>query len=165
MLRLGLAALLPLSFAGQAMALSCLPWGPTDAYLSADKAETRFSVVQGHLRFDEKLLPKVDWNHQEDTPAITSIPAHVTGKALNRTGFKAPFSQDLVLEVLCFGPWCAGAADGGDYLMFIEHRDDGLVLQVDPCGGYAFSVNSRKVQKQMRQCFNGGDCPPSDKGH
>jgi hypothetical protein len=40
-----------------------------------------------------------------------------------------------------------------------------LVLQVDPCGGYAFSVNSRKVQKQMRQCFNGGDCPPSDKGH
>jgi hypothetical protein len=153
---LALAAL-----AAPASALSCRPWTPVDAYLAAANASARYAVVQGHLKFDERRLPKVNWDRQGDTPPRTEIPARFTGKMLSRSGFDRPFSADVTLEVLCYGPWCASAVNGGDYLAFLEERGGRHVLQVNPCGGFGFSVNSRKVQRQILACHRGQSCKGS----
>ena len=93
MLRDVLAVVTGCLAAGPALALSCLPWGPQDAYLEADAAVASYVVVQGRLSFDESLLPKTDWEHQETTPRETRIPARVRGQALQRGGFLAPYKQ------------------------------------------------------------------------
>ena len=161
MLRHVLAVAMACVAAGPALALSCLPWGPQDAYLEADAATASYVVVEGRLSFDESLLPKTDWEHQEATPRETRIPARVQGRALQRGGFLTPYEGDVTLEVLCYGPWCSSAVDGADYVMFLEQRDGERVLQVNPCGGYAFDAQSGDAARAVLACHQGRKCKPS----
>ena len=160
MIRFVAPSLIAMFLASPAFALSCLPWGPTDAYLEAADSKSNFVVVDGDLTFDDTLLPKTDWAHQENTPAATNIPAHVRGQALSRAGYLTPFDADVTLKVLCYGPWCSGATDGGKYVMFLEQRDTGYELQVNPCGGFAFDASDGAAAKQVLQCHQGQRCKP-----
>ncbi|MFK7753226.1 MAG: hypothetical protein AB8B51_11830 [Sedimentitalea sp.] len=152
--------LLTLICAQPVWALSCLHFGPRDAYIEARDAPERYVVVTGTLRFDEKKLPKADPTHQH-APRNTRIPARFAGKALARGGFTQPFAQNITLEVDCYGPWCASAQSGQTYLAFLAQSDNGYQLSVNPCGGFAFAKPVPKVLRQMRTCFNGGLCPPT----
>ena len=149
--------------AGPALSLSCAPYGPTDAYLAADAAETPHVIVIGTLEFSERLLPKVDLKHQDRTPQHTLIPARLSGRLLGSAGFRQPFVQDITLEVLCYGPWCPVTRSGQIYLTFLQRTDEGYLLSTNPCGGFAFGTPSPRVLREVRTCFDGGNCPPSSR--
>jgi len=148
------------AMAGPALALSCLPQDIARTYAEADQADETYIVVRGVLAFDETALPVPDMSRQHEIPPDTEIPAHLTGHALMQDGFTKPFDRPIMLNVQCFGPWCAGATSGIAYLGFLEQRDEGYSLTVTPCGGFGFPEPSDRTLEQVQSCFRGGPCAP-----
>lgn len=144
-----------------AVALTCLPPDVVRAYHYAAEAEGAYIVVHGRLVFDEKRLPQVDWDRQQDTPPDTLIPARLTGHALSLEGFKTRFSRRITINAQCFGPWCAGAVSGAESLTLLERTESGYVLRLDPCGGMGFAEPSQGNLEQVVQCLRGKACEPA----
>lgn len=152
-----LFALLPLP----ALALSCMPYQVTDAFLDVAKAEDGYVPVLGQLSFDPDMLPKVDWNAQGDVPPKTLLPASFEGKAMTVRGVDLPFRTDVVLEVQCFGPWCPSPRPG-PVLAFLRKTSHSYVLETNACGGYLFGSPSDAQVQQVRECLAGRACAPSN---
>lgn len=146
--------------ASPAAALSCLPWGPADAYLHAAGSEHVYNVIAGELRFDEALLPKSHAENPNDTPPLTRIPAQLSGKMLEGRYFSKRVKVPVVLEVECLGPWCGGMASGEDLLLFAEQRGNELVIRAGACGGFAFG-DSSEARRQVIDCHRGKACEPA----
>ncbi|MGR3617572.1 MAG: hypothetical protein ACU0BB_16240 [Paracoccaceae bacterium] len=142
----------------KAVALSCLPWGVDNAYQEAEASKTTFSVVQGVLHFDETKLPVVDWDHQEDVPQNTRIPAIVQGRSMTSAGFTQCVDLPVTLEIQCAGPWCANAKSGREYVMFLEHKSDEKTLTANPCGSYFFDADGTDAAQQVLSCHKGQTC-------
>lgn len=142
-----------------AFALSCLPPDVAQSYIRAAEATEPYIVVRGQLSFDPARLPSTDMIPQRK-PAHTLIPARLTGQALTRSGFDQAFDRAITLDVQCFGPWCASAVPGIEYLGFLERRDGGYVLAVDPCGGMAHPEPTPAMLDQVLTCLQGGPCAP-----
>ncbi|SLN47970.1 hypothetical protein ROG8370_02095 [Roseovarius gaetbuli] len=138
MIRAALAGALCLT-AGPGLALSCTPPDVAKTYARAAKA---------------------DWQNQQAMPPHTPIAARITGQALSPTRFDHPFERDITLDVQCFGPWCAGAVPETDYLGFLEQRETGYVLALDPCGGMGFTNPTPEMLGRVKTCFQGGPCAP-----
>ena len=145
----------------QALALSCMPYGVTDAYLDAAESTETYLVVLGQLTFDEARLPTVDFNNQDATPPLTRIKGSISGVQLGRKGQRAAFTQDIDLHVQCFGPWCSQPSRG-QALAFLEKTPEGYVLATDPCGGFLFNKPTREQIQAVQQCLDGGTCEESD---
>jgi hypothetical protein len=143
-----------------ATALSCTPHSAEAAFLQAQADEARFVVVRGQLDFDAGKLPKVDYNDQGATPAMTRIKARITGQSLSRAGFSTPFDRQVTLAVACFGPWCAQPSSGGEVLAFIELHSDGDVIATNPCGGYLFGAPTPATLRSVQRCFADRSCKP-----
>ena len=144
-----------------ALALSCLPYGVTDAYRLAAKSEARYVIVRGTLRFDTALLPRPDPTGQSPTPPETEIPAEIEGVAIGPNGRREAARYKIRLVVRCSGPWCAQPS-GGDALAFL--RREGLrryVLEDDPCGAYLFSRPSASDMQAVQRCISLKPCPAS----
>ena len=141
-------------------ALSCLPWGVTDAYLAADAATDAYVPVIGTLSFDERLLPLARLKNQNDLPKDATIPATFSGQAMVRRGADVPFDTKVTFEVDCAAHWCGGA-QSGKVLAFLRKDGDNYTLTTGPCGGYVFSRPDRATIKQARQCLRGQTCTPS----
>ena len=148
--------------AGPGLALSCMAPDVAKTYARAAEADESYVVVRGRLTFDATQLPKTDWQNQQATPPHTPIAARITGQALSLTGFDLPFERDITLDVQCFGPWCAGAAPETDYLGFLEQRETGYVLVLDPCGGMGFANPTPEMLDRVKTCFQGGPCVLGD---
>lgn len=153
---LGLALIL----CGPAFGLSCLPPDVVRSYMRAADATEPYIVVRGTLSFDAARLPSTDMTSQRKPPH-TRIPARLTGQALTRQGFDQDFDRDITLDVQCFGPWCAAAVPGTEYLGFLERRDGGYVLAIDPCGGMAHPEPTPAMLEQVLTCLQGGPCAPN----
>lgn len=158
-LTVSLAAILPLP----AVALSCMPHSMEARYKQIAEAKEASVVVLGTLTFDAKLLPETDWDNQQKTPPQTNIPARIDGSALAKSGFNVSFQRDVVLSVLCYGPWCASAVSGGQMLAFVQKSPEGYVVSTNPCGGDVFTAPSPDMIRKVQQCFNGEDCSPADR--
>jgi hypothetical protein len=156
------AILLALSVAvpGPALALSCLAPDVARTYLQLDEAEERYIAVHGVLTFDASKLPKTDMQDQASTPDSTPLPAQLTGQSLSAEGFTTPFDRSITLDVRCFGPWCAGAASGAEILGFVELRDSGPVLTLDPCSSTSFPEPDEAMLNTAVRCMQGGACKP-----
>ncbi|MDC0658616.1 hypothetical protein N6L27_11455 [Leisingera sp. SS27] len=146
--------------AGPAAALSCLPWGPADAYLHAANSDRVYNVIAGELKFDESLLPQSHSDNPNDTPPLTRIPAQLSGKLLEGKYFSRRVSVSAVIEVECLGPWCGGMKSGADYVVFAEQRGQELVVRANACGGFAFDDTST-VRRQVLDCHRGKACEPA----
>ncbi|WP_259994978.1 hypothetical protein [Leisingera sp. M523] len=147
-------------FANSAAALSCLPWGPADAYLQAAKSDSVYNIIAGELRFDESLLPQSHADNPNDTPPLTRIPAQLSGKMLDGKYFSGRVKVPAVLEVECLGPWCGGMASGTDQVFFAEQRGQDLVIRAGACGGFVFADTS-EVRRQVLDCHRGKACEPA----
>ena len=144
--------------AGPALALSCLAPDVARTFTELDRAEETYVVVHGTLTFNEDGLPKTDWENQLDTPQSTVLPARLSGTSLTATGFTAPFDRSIDFDVQCAGPWCASAVSGTDVLAFVEFRDGGYVLSLDPCYGNGFFEPSEADVQSAVSCMKGGAC-------
>jgi hypothetical protein len=148
------------TLSGPALALSCMPPDVVQSYIRAAEAVEPYIVVHGQLMFDEARLPSTDMVPQTKPPH-TLVPARLTGQALTHTGFDQLFNRDVTLDVQCFGPWCAAAVPGIEYLGFLERRDGGYVLAIDPCGGMAHPEPRPEVLEKVLTCLQGGPCTPT----
>lgn len=156
-----LFALLTLLLPGAAQALSCLPHSVEGAFQEAQASDDRYIIVRGKLKFDASKLPKSHQAGQSATPDITRIPAQLIAKGLRDGAFSVPIRRRIMLEVECFGPWCARVPVGGEMLAFLkltEKVED--VIAVTPCGGFLFAGPTRKMIKAVKVCAAGGPCVP-----
>lgn len=142
--------------AGPGLALSCIKPEVSNSFREAVAATEDYVVVYGILKFDDRLKPKPDFTNVDG--GNVEIPARLEGKALNKSGFRADFAQDITLELACFGPWCGDAVSGVKYLAFLRQTGRKYVLTADPCGNWAFQDASRAQLEQARQCMR-GNCP------
>ena len=85
-------------------------------------------------------------------------PPRLTGQALTKGGFDQAFDRAITLDVQCFGSWCASAVPGTEYLGFLERRDGGYVLTVDPCGGMGHPDPTPAMLDKALECLQGGPC-------
>lgn len=154
------AAFVSAMSASPAAALSCLPWGPADAYLHAAQSDSVYNVIAGELRFDESLLPQSHSDDPNDTPPLTRIPALLSGKMLEGKYFSGRVNVPAVLEVECLGPWCGGMMSGADYVLFAEQRGQELMVRAAACGGFVFA-DTPDVRRQVLECHRGGACEPA----
>ncbi|MDD9741403.1 hypothetical protein PVW47_16590 [Marinovum sp. SP66] len=149
-----------LVWAAGAQALTCLPHDVAAVYQDARDSEDRYMVVLGRMGFDATRLPETDMTDQANTPPDTRIPARLTGDALSRAGFIHPYDADIVLNVQCFGPWCAGAQSGDPVLAFVNLDAASPEVTITPCGGFAFARPTPEMTEQVIACHTGGDCTP-----
>lgn len=148
-----LATLAPLP----ALALSCLPHSVEATYQRAAEAKESYVIVQGRLTFDASALPD-NGTGTINPPEETPIPAEISGKALSDGGFDVPFEQPLMLNVLCYGPWC-GSAEEGEVLAFLKRGANGTyMLESNPCGGDLFGSPKPAMVDKVIACFQGADC-------
>ena len=142
-------ALVPVS----AEALSCAPWSPAQAFERADASARKYSVVVGTFDFDASALPG------GASPARrTVVPAGLTGRALSRTGFSAPYSEKLRLEVGCALSWCGGVIPGEPYLVFVEQTGSGPVVELGPCATVVFPNPTPAVERDITRCLTTERC-------
>lgn len=147
-----------LLLASPALSLSCLPPDPVRDFIEAQGSDARWGIAVGRLNFDERRLPKVNWNRQTDVPPQTDLRAQMVGHALDARGFRTVFQANVTLRVLCFGPWCAEPRNGARYLAFIRHEDGKRVVQADPCGRWLYINPRRHDLDRLHRCFVGGPC-------
>ncbi len=140
-----------------AVALSCTPHSVQGAFLDASADKANYIVVRGKLKFDVRKLPKTG---QNTAPQLTRINAELSGFVLSRRGFKTPYNNSVILEVACFGPWCASAQEGGEVLAFVKQDAEGDVVATNPCSGYLFSTPTPKMIRAVKRCLTNKGCKP-----
>ncbi|MBV2359679.1 hypothetical protein KUH32_07830 [Thalassococcus sp. CAU 1522] len=148
---------------GPADALSCIRPDAARDFQQAVASEDIWIVVNGVLRVDETLLPRTDWQRQQDMPPQTDIPARLTGKSLGPGGFTRDFDRAVTLRALCFGPWCGAVADGTEYLAFLKREGTGYVMFADPCGGNSHREPTDDLRRTVAHCFQGKPCTPAER--
>ena len=139
--------------AGPATALSCLRPDAVRLFEQARDAKETFHIVKGRVTLLE--TPNLPDPNQKK-PAMTL--ARVDGAALSKSGFHATFSEGVLLEVPCLGPWC-GDPDGleGELIMAIEVSGDTRILRLGPCGGDQVQWD-QVAEDRILTCYLDGDC-------
>ncbi|UWQ13847.1 hypothetical protein K3556_13060 [Aliiroseovarius sp. M344] len=140
-----------------ALALSCMPYNAISAFQDAAKSSDDYVVVLGNLSFDEKHLPQVDWNRQEDVKPDNYLTGRIAGKSLTRSGFTNAFQRQIDINVQCFGPWCGGLSTGRT-LVFLKRKDRAYLLETNPCGGFAHGDPSNETLNKIEACMRGERC-------
>ncbi|WP_432448213.1 hypothetical protein [Aliiroseovarius marinus] len=141
-------------------ALSCMPYNAVAGFKDAAKSPDDYVAVLGKLTFDERKLPKVDWERQQDVKPDNHLTGRIEGKSLTRSGFDADFARDIDINVQCFGPWCGGLAHGVEHLVFLKREDGRYLLETNPCGGFAFGEPDRATLQKVKGCMQGKRCDP-----
>lgn len=156
---LTLLAFVTLPF-GPVLALSCMPYSSEQAFQDASDSPDRYIVVHGMLDFNPADLPLVDMTHQELIAPETLFGATLTGFSLTGSGFDARFVRQIRVNVQCYGPWCGSLTPGREHLTFLKREGGGYLLEINPCGGFAFANPSRALLGKIHECLLGADCEP-----
>lgn len=152
-----LAVLMPLP----ALALSCMPFGVTDAYLEADTSADAYVPVLGTLAFDPAAVPQVDWDKQSEVPQHTDIPSVFEGNALTQRGIDIPMRVDVTLEVGCAGPWCPSPKPGPVLAFLRKTEDAGYAVSIGACDGFLFGQPAPEQIGAVKDCLAGLSCRPT----
>lgn len=134
-----------------------MPWTHLHAWSDAQSSDRLYLILRGDLVFDERELPQTDWDDQAATPEATLINAFFSGYQLGRNGFLRPLQSDVILNVSCYGPWCASALSGEKYVVFAELIESDLVIETNPCGGFLFPA-SKDIEDDLIRCMRGERC-------
>ncbi len=134
-----------------------MPWTHLHAWADAQNSEKLYLILRGDLIFDERDLPQTNWDDQGATPAVSLIDAFFSGQQLGRNGFLRPLQTDVVLNVSCYGPWCASAVSGVTFIAFAEMVDGTLIIETNPCGGFLFPATA-EIEEDLTRCMRGERC-------
>lgn len=155
-MKLWVSSLLGATIAGPALALSCLPPDVATSFNEAAASDEEFVLVHGTLSFESETPPGSALPESE--PKTVQLPARLNGQALSSSGFDAEFSQDVTLELACFGSWCGSAEDGQEYLAFLSRDGSDHLMVVDPCYTWVFPDPTHDQLEQVISCAQ-GTCP------
>jgi hypothetical protein len=141
----------------QAFALSCIAPSVELSYAKAASSEESYLIGKGKLIFYQSLMPRSTVS--VDRPVeITRIPARVTGKAFDGTGFDQAFGVEVEMVVRCIQTWCPVITRDKEHLVFLRETETNYQLAIDPCGGTAFPEPTPEMVDQVLTCFKDKSC-------
>ncbi|MDD9921872.1 MAG: hypothetical protein OXQ92_06280 [Boseongicola sp.] len=148
-----LAAVLTISAAQSAIALSCLRPDAVRLFEYVRDADEPFYMVRGRIEITGPVSEPIQ-NSDKRAPT----PARLVGIALGKDSFSSPFDRAVTIEAYCLGPWC-GSAETEDVEMFfgVEIRDDELFVRIGPCGGDVVRWD-RDGERRLLNCYRDGQC-------
>jgi len=156
---LALAAALAAA-AGQAQALSCMQPDPVRTFQDAHAAPEPWVVLLGRLVYGTPPpIPDPMNLKPGQQPRVAAFPATFSGMGLSASGFDRPYSGTIMMQPVCYGPWCGGYPGQADVLIFARVQADGsYLLEIDPCGQSVFGPPSTAVVAALTACMAGRDC-------
>lgn len=134
-------------------ALSCLPYTLETAIQDVIDAPEGYMAVKGTLSIDAGVWPVTDWEKQHQTPALTRVPATLTGHALSRSGYSVPMTRQVTVDVSCAGPWCPGIPSANTSLVFVQTSKAGLSVTIGPCHSHVFESPSSEDLDTTKRRF------------
>ena len=143
--------------ATQGAALSCMRPDAVGTFNTLSGQREGYYILHGTLDFDASKQPQGVVNKERNPDPIA---AHFEGFGLNAAGFTSRFDRDVVLQPVCFGPWCGTQVPGVTSLFFAKIVGEQIVISADPCGTTIFPEPPQSVLDAMTDCIN-GDCTPS----
>jgi len=158
-LKYSIAAALCL-IASQAAALSCMPPDLATTFNRMNEVPEDVYVLRGKLDFDESLLPQGVVNEERHPAPISGTFA---GEALTREGFVSRFVSPVIVQSVCYGPWCGGVGSGEDLITFAKVVDGAVVVEVDPCGSTVFYDPTPKMESDLISCIRGETCESKER--
>ncbi|MEM9108370.1 MAG: hypothetical protein AAGC96_22245 [Pseudomonadota bacterium] len=154
-----ISALLVCLSAGQATALSCMRPDVATTFNQMNAVPEDVYVLRGILTFDEGLLPQGVVNEERNPEPI---PARFVGKGLTLDGFTARFESPVIVQSLCFGPWCGAVGAGDEIITFAKVLGDKIVVEVDPCGSTVFYEPTQSMVEDLKSCIRGDICESNE---
>ncbi len=150
--------------AGPAQALSCLPADVALSYSFAAEAEATYVVLWGELTFTPLPLPPQPDDPNQPIPP-KAVQAILTGMSLTSNGFSRPFDGPVLLDPVCWGPWCGGYPRAGvETVLFALQEDDRIRVELVPCGSTLHPNPAAEDIRRIETCHQGGPCDPAP-GH
>ena len=152
------ALLLAAGLAQPASALSCLRPSVPQTFAVASASEASYVLAVGRIA----LMPGEAIPSTGDDPNARegyTVRARLDGHLASPTGFDAPASFPLDVQVDCAGAWCGGVPLAERMLVFVERREDANVLVEGPCPFWAFKA-SPEVVAEAEACLRGEACTP-----
>lgn len=146
---------LMICLASQAAALSCLRPDVAETFNRVAAAEESYAVFYGFFSTPKQAQPS---GNRVSNPQETTFQATFVGQSLTLEGFENTAQRQVTVTQTCAGPWCGSLTGGVQTLAFVEVRDGGLHLTVDPCGSLVFPQPSAAMVRQVENCMQGGDC-------
>lgn len=137
-------------------ALTCAPPDPVTSFHRADAAPERHRALVGTLSFDDAALPPPA---NEAPPSLPDVPARLDGAAILPNG-GSPGSFGVTIRPTCAGSWCGWIPSGESWLLFVREEREALVVEVGPCGGWAFMDPTQAQLDAVTACLRGEACGP-----
>lgn len=153
-MKLILLAILSLTIASPALALSCMRPDAVQLYELARDSEDTYVAVRGRIDLSEPAQ-----NPIPDTEIPTITQAVMSGYSLTSHAFGALFHSKIEIRATCLGPWC-GSAEGFEGEQIAMLRVDGndiYTLMAGPCGGQALAW-TKDGERRLLDCHRTGNC-------
>lgn len=150
-----LAFILALSWANQALALSCVRPDAVRYYIDARDAGEMYEVVEGHFQRKRIIMPprgndgrSFEWN------------TRFVGRMLGPDGFMTSYEEDVTVFGGCIASWCVEGPPQGHVLAFIELRGNERILRTNACSSWVVPNPSPADLGRVERCHRGGGCSP-----
>jgi hypothetical protein len=145
---------------GQAAALSCMVPDPLLTFSNVNAAEESWIVLLGRLEpVAGYQIPDPMTFQGQAMPDLLPTSVGFVGMGLSAGGFDRPFGGTLLMQPVCYGPWCGGWPGAGEVLLFAELQADGsYVVPLDPCGQHLFPPPSTAQVAALTACMASGAC-------
>lgn len=140
------------------MALSCMRADVTTTFNLMNEVPEDVYVLHGVLDFDESLLPQGVINEGRNPDPI---PGRFEGLGLTLNGFTSTFDRPILVQSVCYGPWCGSVTAGEELIVFAKVLGEDVVVEVDPCGTTAFSDPTPDMEDTLTSCIRGEACKSS----
>lgn len=160
MIRAGLTVF-AIFLGSQAAALSCVRPDPVRMYTQARDSTDTYIVVHGSLDLSGVAIPRRGYEEQQNQVlSFADIP--MKGLSLSSRGFTNPFDRPITLRLSCVGPWCGGPPGEAPMIAFLQKTRQDYVLQIGPCGGWAYPTDDTAELQRIVDCHRRGKCKLRD---
>ncbi len=150
-----LLAVMAITFAGQAQALSCMRLTPQNMYTWAAQAKESYVPVYGTFNVVAPKRPQVG---AEELPQGYQVQGTFDGRFVTKTGLSRTTSIPVTVNVTCAAHWCGYPPSGDVRLAVLEKQGDAYVYNAHACPSASIVDPDRTAVRAFRKCWRGGAC-------